>query len=392
MHFVIVTHKVTKGDGQGRVNYEIAVEALRQGHEITVLSSQVDASIVSLGAHFIEVPVSRLPTALFRNQIFAIRSTWELRKLAGNYDALLLNGFITWIVGDVNIAHMVHSAWLKSAMHPLCTSPNIINRYYQGLYTIVNARLEKMAFKRAKLAVAVSTKVREELLQLGMTDKQMTVILNGVDPEEFTPGNGNRKLFELSHGAVMALFAGDVKSRHKNLETVLRAMSTVPQLRLAVAGRFDGSPYLAMAKELGVSHRVDFLGFVKDMPTLMRSVDFLVFPSRYDSFGLVLLEAMASGLPVVTSRTSGASELIPDSAGIIIADPDDVSALARAMQTLTHDPMLRQRMGLAGRQVSQAYSWRRMAQQYLDALERLACERGLHKIDPQEGRLQRNRQ
>src|SRR5260370_25449043 len=108
----------------------------------------------------------------------------------------------------------------------------------------------------------------------------------------------------------MAIFAGDLKTSRKNLDTVLNAIRMLPSVHLAVAGGVDGSPYLALAERLGVPDRVHFLGRVSAMPLLMKSADCFIFPSRYDPLGLVILEAMATGLPVITSASAGGARLL----------------------------------------------------------------------------------
>ena len=125
-------------------------------------------------------------------------------------------------------------------------------------------------------------------------------------------------------------------------------MRQVPDLSLVVAGAVERSPYPALARELGVERRVHFLGQVKTIDLLMRSVDMFVFPSRYEAHPLVLLEAMASGLPSIVSGTFGAGEFI-GGGGFILDDPDDDEALAAYMRTLAADPALRSSMGAAGR-------------------------------------------
>jgi glycosyltransferase involved in cell wall biosynthesis len=73
------------------------------------------------------------------------------------------------------------------------------------------------------------------------------------------------------------------------------------------------------------------LGFRQDVPDLMKAADFLVFPSRYEPFGLVVLEAMATGIPVITAATTGATELVTPDCSFVLPDSDDTQALAEAL-------------------------------------------------------------
>jgi len=137
-----------------------------------------------------------------------------------------------------------------------------------------------------------------------------------------------------------------------------------------VAGGLKGSPYPQMAETLGLRGRVHFLGHVKDMPGLMLSVDSFVFPSRYDPCPLVIPEALAAGLPVVTSVRAGSSEMV-GGAGVVLDDPDDVAGLRDAVERIYHDPQLRIDMKRMALESAQAHGWRSMAQKYLDLYDRV---------------------
>jgi glycosyltransferase involved in cell wall biosynthesis len=97
----------------------------------------------------------------------------------------------------------------------------------------------------------------------------------------------------------------------------------------------------------------------------------LVFPSRYEPFGLVVIEAMAAGLPVITASTTGAAELVTPESGIVLPNPDDDRALAQALLLLAGDRNLRSQMGQAARAIAQQHSWDKMAQSYVNLFEEL---------------------
>ncbi|HIK05676.1 MAG TPA: glycosyltransferase family 4 protein [Trichormus sp. M33_DOE_039] len=373
MRLCIVTHNVIKGDGQGRVNYEVALEAIRRGHHVTLLASQVASELEQHPqVNWVAIPVKGWPTELLRNFIFAVFSTNWLHQHRHEIDVVKINGAITHAPGDVNAAHFVHSSWLKfSSGKAKPKSRRVFYNFYQWLYTALNARWEKRAFHQARVVVAVSKKVAQDLQTIGVLPKNIRVIVNGVDLQEFAPGNMNRLQWNLPAEVPLALFAGDIRISRKNLDTVLKALVQVPDLHLAIAGITEGSPYLQLAASLGLQERVHFLGLRRDIPDLMKAVDFLVFPSRYEPFGLVVIEAMASGLPVITASSTGAADLVKPESGIVVADSDDVESLAQAMLTLSSDRHLRQTMGEAARAIATQHSWTSMAQCYVDLFEEL---------------------
>jgi glycosyltransferase involved in cell wall biosynthesis len=371
MKLCVVTHKVIKGDGQGRVNYEIIREAIRRNHHLTLLASSIVPELQeSSQVTWIPMPVAGYPTALVQELIFAWRSTNWLRQHHHEFDVIKVNGAITWAEADVNAVHFIHRAWLRSPMHTSRLRRDWYGAYH-WFYTTLNTYWEKKAFQQARVVIATSERVRQELLNIGIPQKQIQVILNGVDLHEFHPGCGDRSSLSLPEKVPLALFAGDIRTPRKNLDTVLQALVQVPELHLAVVGATKGSPYPQLATQLGLNNRVCFLGYRHDLATIMQAADFLVFPSRYESFGLVVLEAMASGLPVITAMTTGAAELVTPACGIVLTDSDDVLALVRALNTLTGDPQQRCQMGQSARTIAEQYSWSRMAASYVDLFEKL---------------------
>jgi glycosyltransferase involved in cell wall biosynthesis len=136
-------------------------------------------------------------------------------------------------------------------------------------------------------------------------------------------------------------------------------------MHLAVAGATEGSTFPALAHQYGLTDRVHFLGFRKDIPALMASADIFVFPSRYEACSLVLLEALAAGLPIITAQTAGGAEMVDPTAGIVLEDPDDTSALSDALFLLAEDSTYRQEMSRAARQIAEAHTWNRMSEDYV---------------------------
>ena len=365
MKLAIVTHKFGKGDGQGRVNYEIAREVLQQGHELILIATEVAEELQQHPAvTWVPIPVRRWPSALLKAQVFAFKSAQWLNANRGTFDVVQVNGFITWAASDVNAVHFVHGAWQRSPVH-IARLRHDLYGFYQWIYTALNARLERRAFAETETVVAVSERVKKELVSIGVPATRIRVILNGVDLDEFTPGPASRSELGLPEEVTLALFAGDIRTPRKNLETVLRALVSVPELHLIVAGSTAGSPYPALCTQLGLSDRVRFIGFRRDIPALMRASDLFVFPSRYEACSLVLLEALASGLPVITAETAGGAEVVTPTCGLVLADPDDTAALAAAMRALTENRGRREEMRLAARAIAEKYSWSHMADAYL---------------------------
>ena len=373
MKLAIITHKLNQRDGQGRVNYEIVTEAINRNHQVYVLATEIDPTIKTK-VNWIDIPVKGFPTEFIRNLVFSERSSRWLQKNPSELDLVIANGTITKAKAEVNIVHFVHNSWLRSPYHIFRTRKDLYG-LYQWFYTANNASWEQKTFNQAEVLIAISEKIATELEAMNIPRHKIKVIPNGTDIAEFSPGLQSRQQWQLPENVPLALFAGDIRFSRKNLGTVLKALCQVPQLHLAVAGITEGSPYLKMAESLGLNNRVHFLGLRQDVPQLMKAVDFFVFPSRYEPFGLVVIEALATGLPVITATTTGASSLVTPSSGIVLTNPDDVSGLATAMGKLADHPQLRVSMGKAARAIAEQHTWSQMAITYLDLLENIVCSK-----------------
>jgi glycosyltransferase involved in cell wall biosynthesis len=371
---------VIKGDGQGRVNYEVIWEALRRGYHVTVLASTIAPELQQQDQlRWIPISGKGYPIDLMQDLSFSWRTANWLRQHRDEFDLVQVNGAITWARGDINAAHFVHSAWLRSPAHTSRLRRDLYG-FYQWIYTALNAHWEKKAFQQATAVIATSQQIKHELIGIGIPQERIRVILNGVDLQEFLPAVGDRSPLGLPEQVPLALFAGDIRTPRKNLDTVLHALVQVPDLHLAVAGITEGSPYPELAKQLGLSQRVHFLGLWQGgISPLMQVVDFLVFPSRYEPFGLVVLEAMAAGLPVITATTTGASELVTPDCGLVLSDPDDRQALVQALYALVHNVDRRHQMGKIARTVAESHSWQEMAVSYVDLFEEVLLEQARSK-------------
>ncbi len=369
MKLCIVSQNVIVGDGQGRVNYEVVWAAIHLGHQITLLSSNVDQELQKHSqVKWIYIPVKKWPTQLLRDLFFSWRSTAWLWKHRSEIDLIQACGAVTGAATDVNVVHFVHNGWLRSPVHPIRLHQGAYGAY-QWLYTVLNAHWEKEAFRQAKVVVAVSEKIEKELLEIGVPQDRIRVILNGVNLQEFSPGSADRSQLGLPEGVTLALFVGDIRISRKNLDTILNALVQVPALHLAVVGATGKSPYPLLAAKLGLGDRVHFLGYRSDVSEIMKAVDLFVFPSRYEPFGMVVSEAMATGIPVITASTAGASEIVTPDCGVVLADPEDTQALVVALTKLSRDQHLRSQMGHAARVIAEQHSWSSKAKSYVDLFE-----------------------
>jgi len=219
-------------------------------------------------------------------------------------------------------------------------------RRYVSLRHYLELWIQRRLYRgsNVKKVIAISKMVKQDIISHhGFPEEKIAVVFNSVDLESFHPANRDRYRREqrtalgVDDNTILLLFAGN-NYRLKGLETLLRAVAilkgTFPQvaLRLVVLGRGQIRLYKRKAKRLGVAGSVSFLGPVPSMAPYYAAGDIYVHPTFYDSCSLTVLEALASGLPAVTTRFNGAADaILSDEGGKIVQDPANAAEIADAI-------------------------------------------------------------
>lgn len=231
-----------------------------------------------------------------------------------------------------------HAAWLAHrAPHETA-----LKRLSFGLNPLHRAHLDlercTLASPALRRVIAPSRLVAAELASYhGLAAEKVRVVVNGVDAVALAPARDpevrRAARVELGLGDRPALlFLGSGWER-KGLAFALAALAGLPGAVLLVAGKDRVGPWRARADRLGVLARTRFLGQRSDAPRLLAAADAAILPTIYDPCANSTLESLAAGLPTVTTAANGAAELIePGLGGLVVADPADAPALARALQ------------------------------------------------------------
>lgn len=203
--------------------------------------------------------------------------------------------------------------------------------------------LEKQCFLGSKAIIANSKMVKKDIIKHYLIPEgKIHVIYNGIDLQRFHPMAKEQKtaiknsfdIFGIKENKVI-LFAG-ADFKRKGLATLLKAFSLldIKNAKLIIAGRPAKTQYLSMTKKLGIDKNVIFWGTEQEIEKLYSIADVFVLPTIYDPFSNATLEAMASGLPVVTTSYNGASELVENGVqGFVIDNPLDTRAFAKKIST-----------------------------------------------------------
>jgi UDP-glucose:(heptosyl)LPS alpha-1,3-glucosyltransferase len=303
---------------------------VEHGYEVEVLSPGSPAPLAGLTVHRLRVPP--LPPAA---RALAIAALAKVIVARGRWD--VVQSHERTLGQDVYRAgEGCHRGYLESRSGPPA----------RRVYHQVLLGLEARVFARTPRLVAIARRGKDEIERLyGVPPARVSVVYNGVDLQRFHPDTRAvhraraREEAGLSAHAWVALFVGSGFER-KGLGTAIEALAALrdPASHLLVVGKGDQRPYQALAERLGVGERMGWLGAREDVERWYAAADALVLPARYEPFGNVHLEALASGLPVVTSTRAGGSEVIEEGVSGAVREPDDPAGIAQALGHLRERP------------------------------------------------------
>ena len=243
---------------------------------------------------------------------------------------------------------------------------------------------ERAIARSADRIVATASAEAFELVRLGAHPRALKIVPCGVDLERFSPDGAvdarrSRRFRIVTLSRLVA---------RKGVADVIEAFAGLPDAELVIAGGGDGEDLrtdneaqrlLGLARGLGVGGRVEFRGRVArdEVPALLRSADVVACTPWYEPFGIVPLEAMACGVPVVVSAVGGLIDTVIDGVCGVHVPPRDAERLGRTLAALANDPQLRRRLARAGMERARArYSWTRIAAETLDVYRAVAARPG----------------
>jgi glycosyltransferase involved in cell wall biosynthesis len=311
---------------------------------------------------------------------------WRDRRSGRVRPDLVYSPGINCADADVIAVHIVFREFyrrvrgeLRLRKLPLGSWPRTLHRKFY--YRLIMG-LEGWIYRDSRNHLTAVSHLAARQLEEHFQRAGAAVIPNAVDAEKFHPSareqarSSARSRLNFSGADFVLLLIGN-DWKNKGLDALLRAMAACADLplRLLVVGSDDASSYQSLLARLGLRDRVRFAAPCADVLPFYAAADAYAGPSLEDAFGLPVLEAMACGLPVITSAWSGVSELIRDGVdGFILQDGSDAAGLARRIRQLCQEPDLRRRIGENAAHTAQAHTWDRNAREIArvlsDALER----------------------
>ncbi len=289
----------------------------------------------------------------------------------------------------LDVLHSPHYTMpLRRAARAVVTFCDMTFLLYPELHQAVKRAyfpaMMRWSARHADRLITISESTRDDLARLwGVDPGRMTAIPLAAGAEYRPAAPEAIAAACARHGlrpGGYVVYVGVLEPR-KNVDALVAAFGLAAErlqgLDLVIAGK-RGWMYdriFAQVEALGLAHRVRFTGYVAqaDLPGLYGGARLLVYPSRYEGFGLPVLEAMACGVPVVTTNVSSMPEVAGDAA--LLVDPDDVAGLAAAIVRLVDDPALARELARRGRERAAGFSWERCAEETRRVYEQVGSSR-----------------
>lgn len=358
--------------GAERYLIDLCYRMADEGHEVHVYAEQWQEEDSRIHLH--RVKTIPFPKSL-RLLSFAIRATRAIRD--GDYDIAF--GVGNTLEADVLQPHGgVHWAWFWRSLrvydHPFIWFAKFLGRVFSPKQW-VNGWIEDSPYRKERLLkiVAISDMVKRDMVGwYRIPEDRVTVVYNGVDIDRFHPKNRRyREEVRKRHGIrdeFVILFVSN-NFGMKGLTFLMKALASlkgrIPHpFRLLILGRDRQESHQRLANRIGLSEEILFAGTTDEPEKYYGAADLLVHPSFYDACSLTVLEALASGLPVITTSSNGAGGIIHQGQeGYVISDPRNGQDLGERISSFL-DPERRAKASLAARTLAENYSternWREM--------------------------------
>jgi UDP-glucose:(heptosyl)LPS alpha-1,3-glucosyltransferase len=337
MKIAIVISTYNRSGGLERVAVEYARGLCARGHDITVFAQRVEREQADEGVRFVRVGGVRSQIAM-RAATFPFAATRAVKQ--HRFDNIISFGSSVLVPAVVALPG-AHRSWWEVANHewPVTTVDGLRRRLnpHHRVVLALDRRVLGSGMPRAVLASGdwAADDIRRFYPKVA---HKVHLLPEGVNFDEFRFDAEGRAQFREKHGITgeqPLLFTLATELRRKGLSTLLEAFRIVleqlPDARLLIGGKAPAGDVRALAVNRRVGREARAIGFVRDLSAAYSGADVLVFPTRFDPWGLPIAEALACGTPVAASARAGAASAIePGVTGTLIGDPSDAIAVARA--------------------------------------------------------------
>ncbi len=334
---VIVTGDFVKTGGMDRANYALADYVNREGYAVELVGHRAAPELTERpNVTFRRVP-KPLGSYVLGDPLLSRAGRLAVRAGTQRGAVSVVNGG-NCPVRAVNWVHYVHAAYVPE----LGRSARSVRQFVYGVHA---RRQERLAMARAELVITNSAATRRAVVEkLGADPNKTFVVYLGIDAQAFAPEDAERRArarAELSVGGrPVVAFVGALGDRRKGLDTVFEAWRMLCRnsswdVDLVVVGAgTELDAWRARALRAGLGERFRLLGFRRDVSWVLAGAEALVAPTRYEPFGVGVLEAIAKSLPAIVSADAGVAELYPpELSHLLLRDPESASELVDKLTT-----------------------------------------------------------
>jgi UDP-glucose:(heptosyl)LPS alpha-1,3-glucosyltransferase len=359
--------RCTPENSHGRYVIELATRFSAQ-HRVRVYAGAFWSPLRSVfDCHFLPVPN--------RPAIARLGALWVASAVAARIrpsDIIHIQG------ADAPIGNVLTAHYCNQTMRAVT---NHRASLYRRFNYAIGAAAERYCMSRTdtRWVIAVSHQVKSEIEREYRVDPQKVVVIHhGVDAKAFDPRGRAalrdpvRRRWNFQPGDFVVLFVGG-DYRRKGLLPLLEAASRVQaSIKVLAVGAIPDAALKQRIQSEGLEDLVSFPGMASEMAPYYAAADCFALPTRYDTFSLATLEAMASGLSVIVSRAAGVSEILtPNRDCLLLEDPSDVDMLTQYLEQLMGSDQLRRSLEMEGRNTAERYSWDVVAARTLEVYHRI---------------------
>ena len=379
----IDTFSRTKG-GAERYLVDLARSLSHHGYEVHIFTSRWDE--IGDGLCFHKVPIIPFPKGL-RLASFAINDARSIKK--GHFDIVL--GLGNTLVANVLQPHGgVHWIWFRRSLwayeNPVLRGIKLMGRLLSAKQW-VSGLIEEVPYRRhcCPRIIAISQMVKDDIIKhYRVPSEKVTLIYNGVDLVRFHPKNRKyrgeiRKSLGIGEELVILFVSNN--HRMKGLDCLIRALARIKgegesrPFKLLVLGRGSMTRYLNLGRRMGFEEAILSVQGTPCSERYYGAADLLVHPTFYDACSLAVLEALASGLPIITTKLNGAGGIVTDGKeGFVVDNPRDISTLADRIHQL-FDDKAREASSRAARKLAERYPMERNFQEMLKVFQEVVAQK-----------------
>lgn len=358
--------------GSGIVATELGLSLARHGYAVHFICASPPLRLrTDENIHFHEVKIADYP--VFHHPPYTLSLATAMAEAVQLHDLKILH--VHYAIPHAASGYLAREMVGGSSRLKLITTLHGTDITLVGQMPAFFA-LTRFLIEQSDAVTAVSRFLARETREVFQVKRPPTVIPNFVDTKQFSPAadSRQRRRYAADHESLI-LHASNFRPV-KNLPAVVAVFARIAAARparlLLLGDGPERAPTLAALAALELGERVTAPGTVEDLSGLLPLADMLLLPSRHESFGLIALEAMACGVPVIATSQGGTTEFIADGCNGYLRDPDDIDGMAAVALKLLAEPDLKDRVAAAARRdVVAGFGTNSVLRQYMDLYDQV---------------------